>query len=78
MDGFAIKASLSEIVSLGEGSEKIVGVQVFLAEGCREGVFVNKDEVGFVDSFERKHKSDTWCFLCEYGVGREQGLKLNE
>ena len=33
---FAIKASTSEMVSLGEGGEKTVGVKISLAGGCRE------------------------------------------
>ena len=51
MKGFDPKASISEIVSLGEGREKTMGVKVFLVEDCREDVLVIKDEVGLVDSF---------------------------
>ena len=51
MKGFARKASISEMVSLGEGREKAVGVKVFLVEDCREEVLVIKDEVGSVDGF---------------------------
>ena len=36
MKGFALKASISEMISLGEGGEKAVGVKVFLVEDCRE------------------------------------------
>ena len=36
MKGFAIKASISEMVSLREGGEKTLGVKVFLAGGCRQ------------------------------------------
>ena len=50
MKGFAIKASMSEMVLLGEGGGKTVGVKVFLAGGCRE-LFVMKYEVGLVNSF---------------------------
>ena len=39
MKGFAIKASMSEMVSLGEGGEKTVGVKIFLVEDCREEIF---------------------------------------
>ena len=48
LKNFAIKASILEMVSLGEGEEKTVGVKLFLAGGCGE-VFVIKDEVGSVD-----------------------------
>ena len=51
MEGVAIKASILEMVSLGEGGEKTVGVKVFLVEDCREEVFVTKDEAGSVDGF---------------------------
>ena len=51
MKGFAIKASMSEMVSLGEGGEKTVGVNIFLKGGCREEVLVIKDEVGSIDGF---------------------------
>ena len=34
MQGFAIKASVSEVISQWEG-EKTVEVKVFLAEGCK-------------------------------------------
>ena len=51
MKGFAIKASLSEMVSLGEGGEKTVEVKVFSVEDCRKEVLVIKDEVGSVDGF---------------------------
>ena len=37
MIGFAREASISEMVSLGEG-EKAVGVKVFLIKDCREEV----------------------------------------
>ena len=36
LEGFAIKASISEMVSLGEGEDKTMGVKIFLAEDCRE------------------------------------------
>ena len=48
MRGLPIRASISEMVSLGEGGKKTVGVKVFLAGGCREDVLVNKVEVGSV------------------------------
>ena len=44
MKGFAIKALISEMVSLGEG-EKTVEEIVFLAGSCREEVLMIKDEV---------------------------------
>ena len=53
MKGFAIKASMSDMVSLGQGGEKTVGVKVFLIEEYREEVLVIKDEVGS-DGFGRK------------------------
>ena len=46
MKGFAIKASISEMVPLGERGEKTVGVKVFLVGGCREGILVTKDVAG--------------------------------
>ena len=49
MKGFALKASMSEMVSLGEGGDKTEGVKVFLARGCRENVLVIKDKVGSVN-----------------------------
>ena len=36
MKGFAMKASMSEIVSLGEEGDERVGVKIILAGGCRE------------------------------------------
>ena len=51
MKGFTIKASMSELVTLGEGGDKTVGVKVFLTGCCREEVLVIKDEVGSVDGF---------------------------
>ena len=41
MKGFAIKASMSEMISLGDRGEKTIGVKVFLIE----------DEVVSVDGF---------------------------
>ena len=41
--GFAIKTSISEIVSLGEGGKKRVDVKVFWVEDCGEEVLVIKD-----------------------------------
>ena len=46
MKGFAIKASMSEMVSLVEGGDERVGLKVFLARGCKEKVLVIKEEVG--------------------------------
>ena len=37
-------SNMSDVVSIGEGEEKIVGVKVFLAGGCREDILVIKDE----------------------------------
>ena len=37
--GFAMKASMSEMVSLGEEGDERVGVNIFLAGGCREKSF---------------------------------------
>ena len=54
MKGFVIKTLISEMVSLGEGGEKTVGVKVFSVEDCREEVLVIKDEVGSVDGFGGK------------------------
>ena len=51
MKVFAIKASISEIVSPGEGGAKTVGVKVFLVEDCREDALVVMDEVKSVDGF---------------------------
>ena len=48
MKGFAIKASISEMVSLGEGGKKVVGVKIFSVEDCREEVLVIQDDVGSV------------------------------
>ena len=42
---------MSEMVSLGEGGDKTVGIKAFLAGGCKEKVLVIKDEVGSVDGF---------------------------
>ena len=36
MKGFAMKASMSEIVSLRKEGDEKVGVKMFLAGGCRE------------------------------------------
>ena len=54
MKGFANKASISEMVSIGEGGEKTVGVKVFLAGGCREEFLMITDEVGSVDCLGRE------------------------
>ena len=51
MKGFVMKASMSEMVSQGEGRDKTVGVNVFLGRGCKKKVLVIKDEVGSVDGF---------------------------
>ena len=52
MKGLAIKVSISEMVSLGEGGEKTVGVKVILVEDCREEVLVIKHGIGSVNGFE--------------------------
>ena len=44
MKGSAMKASISEMVSLGEKGDERVGVKIFLAGGCRV-VLVIKEEV---------------------------------
>ena len=44
MKGSAMKAYMSEMVSLG-GGEGRVGVTIFLAGGCREEVLVITEEV---------------------------------
>ena len=64
------------MVSLVEGGEKTVGIKLYLAGSCREDVLVIKDEVGSVDSLEREYRSNTWCFVYEYGMGGEQALKF--
>ena len=46
MKSFAMKASMSEMVSPGEGDER-VRVKIFMARGCRPNVLVIKEEVGF-------------------------------
>ena len=66
-----LKSLISEVVSLGE---KTVGVKVFFTGGCK--VFAIKDEVGSVNNFEGKHRSDIWHFVYAFGVRREQGLKM--
>ena len=40
----SMKVSISEMVSLGQGGDKIVGVKVFLVEDCKEEVVVVKDQ----------------------------------
>ena len=54
MKRLAIKASISEMILLGEG-EKTLGVKVFLSEGFREEVLVIKDEVGSVYGFGKNY-----------------------
>ena len=54
MKSFAIKTSISEMVSLWKRGEKTEGVKLFLARGCREYILVFKDDVGSVDSFGRE------------------------
>ena len=62
---FAMKASISEMVSLKEGGKKTVGVKVFLVEDCREEVLMIKDEVGSVNGFGRKRSTGvTFGDLC--------------
>ena len=51
MKGFAIKALMSEMVSLGEEGEKTVGVKIYLVKDCKEEVLVIKDEVRSVHGF---------------------------
>ena len=45
MKGFTTKASISEIVSLGEGGQKTMAVKVFLVKDCREEILIIKKEV---------------------------------
>ena len=45
MKGSAMKAYISEMVSLGEERDERVGVNIFLAGGCREEILVIKEEV---------------------------------
>ena len=45
MKGPAMKAYMSEMVSLRKGGNERVGVNIFLAGGCREEVLVIKEEV---------------------------------
>ena len=51
MKGSAMKASMSEIVSLGEEGDERMGVNIFLAKGCREKVLVIKEEVQSIEGF---------------------------
>ena len=45
MKGFAMKASMSEMVSLGKKWDERVRVKMFLARSCRKKVLVIKEEV---------------------------------
>ena len=54
MKNSAMKASMSEMVSLVEGGDERVGVNIFLAGGCREEVLVIKEEVESVKGFGGK------------------------
>ena len=45
MKGPAMKAAMSEMVSLREGGDERVGVNIFLAGSCREEVLVITEEV---------------------------------
>ena len=78
MKGFAIKASMSEMVSIGEGGEKIIKVKVFLAGACQEDFMIN-DEVGSVDGFgvEAQERSLVFCVQIWRGRGArfEVGIK---
>ena len=51
MKGSTMKASMSEMVSLGEKGDERVEVKFFLAGGCREEVLVIKEEVESVEGF---------------------------
>ena len=51
MKGSAIKASISEMVSLGEEGDERMGINIFLAGGCRKEVLVIKEEVESVEGF---------------------------
>ena len=53
MKGVAIKASMSEMVSL-EGGEKKVHAKIFSAEGCKKEVSVVKVVVGSEGDFGGK------------------------
>ena len=70
MKSFAIKASMSKMVS-----EKIVGVKVFLAGGCRE-VFVIKDKIGLIDGFRRKAQEQPLVFCIRIRRGREERFEI--
>ena len=73
MKGFARKASISEMVSLGEGREQAVGVKVFLVEDYREEVLVIKDEVGSVYGFRGITQKRG---LIDVKIGRGRGAKF--
>ena len=51
MKGFAIKASMSKMISQGEEGDESVGVTLFLARSYKEKVLVIKEEVGSVEGF---------------------------
>ena len=70
MKGFAIEASMSQIVSLEEGIEKTEGIKLFLAGGCKEEVSVIKDEVGSVDGFGREEQEQHLVFCLRIRCGR--------
>ena len=56
MKGSAMKASMSEMVSLGEEEDERIGVNIFLAGSCREEVLVIKEEVESVEGLGEAQK----------------------
>ena len=78
MKGFAIKTSMSEMVSLGEGGEKTMEVKVLLAGDCRKDVLVIRDEAGSVDDFGGEAQERRLKICVRIRRGRGQGSKLEE
>ena len=77
MKGSAMKASMLEMISLGEKGDERVGVKIFLAGGCREEVLVIKEEVESVKGFGEAQER---CLVfgsgvrCRRGEGVEVGV----
>ena len=76
MKGSAMKASMSEMVSLGEKGDGRVGIIIFLAGGCREEVLVIKEEVESVESFGGEAQERRLVFSTGVQCGR--GVRLVE
>ena len=69
----SMKASMSEMVSLGEEGDERMRVNIFLAGGCREEVLVIKEEVESLEGFGEIQKRR---LVLGTGVRRGRGVRF--